>query len=222
MSGIIQALFGPPPKSPDELCKEWRRNLASEGRKIDMQVRKIQREEQKAVKSAKTAAKTGDMVVVRMLSKEILHSRKAVKRLITAKTQMNSIGMQLQQQASTLKLAGTMQKSTQIMGQMNSLMKISEIQGTMQAMSREMAKAGFLEENINETLDSALDGDISDTELDTEVGKVVEEVLHDKMQGAHVGAGRIPQAQAQAEPEEEEEDPDDAELMAKFAKLKGQ
>ena len=224
MAKVFEALFGAPKKSPEEEVKEWRRQLSSEQRKIDGQVRKIQREEQKAVVSAKQAGKQGDNVAVRMLAKEILGARKAVKRLITAKTQMNSIGMQLQQQASMLKLAGTMQKSTQIMAQMNQLTKIPELQAVVMNMSREMTKAGLIEEMMDETMESALDGEISDSELDTEVGKVVEEVMQAKMEGARVGTSRIPQKQqvaqaAPAEVEEADEDGDD-ELMARYAQLK--
>lgn len=221
MSKIMEALFGGPKKTPEESAKEWRRELSSEQRKIDSQVRKIQREEQKAVTSAKQAGKLGDQVAVRMLAKEILNARHAVKRLITAKTQMNSVGMQLQQQASMLKLAGAMQKSTQIMTQMNQLTKIPELQAVMMNMSREMMKAGLIEEMVDETMESALDGDISDSELDVEVGKVVEEVMQVKMEGARVGASRLPQKQqvavAEEAPAEEEEDD---ELMARYAQLK--
>jgi charged multivesicular body protein 3 len=221
MSKLLETLFGAPKKTPEEQAKEWRRELSSEQRKIDAQVRKIQREEQKAVISAKQAAKMGDNVAVRMLAKEILGARKAVKRLITAKTQMNSIGMQLQQQASMLKLAGTMQKSTQIMAQMNQLSKVPELQAVVMNMSREMTKAGLIEEMMDETMESALDGDISDSELDTEVGKVVEEVMQAKMQGARVGSSKIPEKQEQQQAEEEPVDDEaDDELMARYAQLK--
>ena len=79
MAKVFEALFGAPKKSPEEEVKEWRRQLSSEQRKIDGQVRKIQREEQKAVVSAKQAGKQGDNVAVRMLAKEILGARKAVE-----------------------------------------------------------------------------------------------------------------------------------------------
>jgi charged multivesicular body protein 3 len=221
MSKILESLFGPPKKSPEEQAKEWRRELNAEQRKIDAQVRKIQREEQKAVVSAKQAAKMGDNVAVRMLAKEILGARKSVKRLITAKTQMNSVGMQLQQQASMLKLAGTMQKSTEIMAQMNTLCKIPELQAVVMNMSREMTKAGLIEEMMDDTMESALDGDISDSELDTEVGKVVEEVMQAKMQGARVGSSKIPEKQKEPVQAEEAaaEDEEDDELMARYAQL---
>jgi charged multivesicular body protein 3 len=223
MSGIIQSLFGPPKKSPEEQSKEWVKQLRSEGHKLDAQIRKIQAAERKVTLSAKQAAKKDDTVAVRMLAREIIGSRKAVKRLYTAKAQMNSVSMQLQQQQSQLKLTGAMQKSAQIMAQMNQLTHVNEVQQVMQGLSREMTKAGLLEEMMNDTIDSALEDDVDEGELDEEVGKVVEEMMHAKMSGAHVGAGKLPQRQQVAAEEEPaaEDDEEADELMAKFNALRG-
>mmetsp|Transcript_50253 Transcript_50253/g.57819 ORF Transcript_50253/g.57819 Transcript_50253/m.57819 type:complete len:227 (-) Transcript_50253:43-723(-) len=224
MSSIVQALFGPPKKSPEEQAKEWIRQLHTEARKVDSQIRKITVAEKKCMMSAKQAAKKDDNVAVRMLSREILHSRKAVKRLYTAKAQMNSVAMQLQQQNSQLKLTGAIQKSTQIMSSMNQLMKVGEIQQIMMGMSKEMTKAGLIDEMVSDTLDSALGDDDNEDELDEEVSKVVQEVVQQKLTGAHVGVGKIPSGkQAVAAVEDAEEAEDDAEadeLMAKFQALR--
>jgi charged multivesicular body protein 3 len=53
----------------------------------------------KVKRSLKEAAKKGDKTVCTMLAKEIVRSRKAKDRLHTSKAQMNSVVMQLQQQA---------------------------------------------------------------------------------------------------------------------------
>ena len=106
---------------------------------------------------------------------------------------------------------------------MNQLTKIPELQAVVMNMSREMTKAGLIEEMVDETMESALDGEISDTELDDEVGKVVAEVMQAKMEGARVGTSKIPQKQQVAEPAEAVEAPDDEdddELMARYAQLK--
>ncbi|EKF29117.1 SNF7-like protein, putative [Trypanosoma cruzi marinkellei] len=207
-------------EDPQEQTKLWRRNLSTEMRKIDTQIRKIQREEMKVKQAAKTAARKGDTVAVRMLSKEIIRARHAVKRLYSARTQMNSISMHLQQQASQIKLAGNIQKSAVIMTQMNELMRVQEVQATMRAMSKEMMKAGLIEETINDTVDNALDEEISNAELDDEVNKVVEEVMHGKMQGTTVGQTKLPQTQQVTE-EVNAADEDEDDLLEKFNALRG-
>ncbi|CBH18004.1 SNF7-like protein, putative [Trypanosoma brucei gambiense DAL972] len=206
---------------PEEKAKEWRRQLNSEMRKLDLQIRKIQREEMKVKQTARQAAKKGDTVVLRMLAKEIIHSRKAVRRLHTARTQMNSISMQLQQQVSQIKLAGRIEASAVVMTQMNQLMHIREVRESIQSLGREMTKAGLIEEMMNDTIDDVLDGDISDTELEDEVEKVVVEVTQGKMEGTVVGTSRLPEVQQEQEAENEGELESDDELVARLNMLRG-
>lgn len=204
--------------TPEEEVKMWTRNLRSEQRKMEMQITKIRREEAKTKMMMKQAAKQGDQVAVRMLAKEMIRTRKAVNRMYASKAQMNSVTMQLQNQVSQMKMTGSLQRSGEIMKEMNNLVKVKEVQQTMMAMSREMAKAGLIEETMNETLDSALDDEISDTELEDEVNKVVMETVQGQMSGARVGASKLPQkqqAQEEAVPDEDED-----ELMQKFNALR--
>jgi charged multivesicular body protein 3 len=206
--------------TPEEEVKQWTRSLRSEQRKIEMQITKIRREEAKTKMAMKQAAKQGDEVAVRMLAKEMIRSRKAVNRMYASKAQMNSVAMQLQNQVSQLKMTGSLKKSGEIMKEMNNLVKVKEVQQSMMAMSREMAKAGLIEETMNETIDSALDDDISDTELEDEVNKVVMETVQGQMSGARVGSSKLPQKQQQAQEEEEVPDDEDDELMQKFNALR--
>jgi len=58
----------------------------------------IQREEEKVKRSMKEAAKKGNKDVCIILAKEILRSRKTINKLITSKTHMSSIQMQMKNQ----------------------------------------------------------------------------------------------------------------------------
>lgn len=62
----------------------------------------IQREEDKVKRSMKEAAKKGNKDVCIILAKEILRSRKTINKLITSKTHMNSIQMQMKNQLCKL------------------------------------------------------------------------------------------------------------------------
>jgi charged multivesicular body protein 3 len=219
---LFQALFGAPKKTPDEMAKEWRSKLQQEGRGIDRQMRNIQREELKVKTAARQAAKKGDTGAVRLLAKELIHSRKAVQRLHTAKTQMSSVGMQLQLQQSQLKMAGTLQRSTQIMAMMNNLCRVTEVGAVMRSLSQEMSKAGIMEEMMGEALDDAFD-DVDESELDTEVNKVVDEIMQSTLAGAKVGTSELPIAEAEPEQEPVEAEPEedeDEELAKRFASLR--
>ncbi|GFZ20429.1 SNF7 family protein [Actinidia rufa] len=55
----------------------------------------------------------------------------------------------------------------------NDLMKAPEIAITMQEFSKEMTKAGIIEETVNDAIDSALDSEDIEDEIDEEVDKVL-------------------------------------------------
>eukprot|EP00758_Cryptobia_borreli_P005789 Tbor_TRINITY_DN4987_c8_g3::TRINITY_DN4987_c8_g3_i1::g.9817::m.9817/K12193/VPS24, CHMP3; charged multivesicular body protein 3 len=234
---MIARLFGQPKKSPEEQAKEWRRQLTKEQRNIDTQIRRIRTEEQNTIKAAKDAAKKEDLIVLKILANDILLSRKAVNRMITAKTHMNSISMQLQHQMSQLKMAGTISKSTEIMTSMNQLMRAGEVREVAMALGREMMKAGLIDEMISETMDDVIGDGVEEEELEEEVAKVVDEMMQSKMAGTRITTSRIPvnnnnssnvcvsQGVREGEgPGEEatveDEDENDVELMAKFQSLK--
>ncbi len=75
-----------------------------------------------------------------MLAKEVVQSRKAIKRLHTAKANLNSVELQIRQQSSQLRVIGSLQQSNEVMKSMQQLVKLPELQKIMMDMSREMMK----------------------------------------------------------------------------------
>ncbi|KAK3697025.1 hypothetical protein QZH41_012491, partial [Actinostola sp. cb2023] len=100
----------------------------------------IQNEEMKVKRSIKEAAKRGDKDVCRILAKEMIHSKKAVNKMYASKAQLNSVDMSMKNQLATLRMAGAMEKSTEVMSAMQKLVKIPQIQASMMELSREMMK----------------------------------------------------------------------------------
>ncbi|GFS16809.1 charged multivesicular body protein 3, partial [Elysia marginata] len=76
---------------------------------------------------------------------------------------------------ATLRVAGALAKSTEVMQSMQQLIKLPEIQATMREMSKEMMKAGIIEEMMDDTME-ALDDEELDEEADEEVDKVLYEI----------------------------------------------
>merc|ERR1719412_2752579 len=150
----MMGLFGKS-KAPDpkEQVQEWTKQIRREGTKIDRQINGIKREEIKVTRSLKAAAKKGDKDVCLILAKEVIHARKTVNKLYTAKANLNSIQLQMKGQLATLRVTGALQTSTEVMQSMQSLVRLPEIQKTMQELSREMMKAGILEEMVEDTME---------------------------------------------------------------------
>ena len=81
-----------------------------------------------------------------------------------------------------MKIAGSMKASTDVMKSMSNLMRIPELQKTMHEMSKEMMKAGIIDEMINDTMDSVLDEDGElDNIADAEVDKIISEITQGKL-----------------------------------------
>eukprot|EP00112_Aurelia_sp_Birch-Aquarium-sp1_P005600 Seg164.14 transcript_id=Seg164.14/GoldUCD/mRNA.D3Y31 product="Charged multivesicular body protein 3" protein_id=Seg164.14/GoldUCD/D3Y31 len=169
-------LFGKTPqKDPKEQVREMTSNVRKEGRKLDRQIRAIKMEEAKVQKSLKDAAKNGQKDVCTILAKEIIRSRRAVNKLYSSKAQLNSVELQMKNQLATLRVSGSLQKSTEVMQFMQSLVKVPEIAASMQELSREMMKAGIMEEMIEDTFESLEDDDMEEAAQE-EVDKILFEI----------------------------------------------
>jgi hypothetical protein len=130
--------------------------------------------------------------------------------------------------AATARAVGHLQKSADVMKLVNGLMKTPEMAVTMQEFSKEMLKAGVIEEVMSDELDSALDNDDIEEEIEEEVDKVLSELAGETAAQLPAAARRehaTKQADAQTEPVPEKEEAvaeggdDDAELEALRARL---
>ena len=150
----MMGLFGKSKsRDPKEQVQEWCKKIRKEGYNLDRQINSIKREEAKVTKSLKDAAKRGDSDVCKLLAKEIINSRKSVNKLYTAKANLNSVQNQMKGQLATVKVSGALAQSADVMKSMNALIKIPETQKVMMEMSKEMMKAGIIEEMMEDTME---------------------------------------------------------------------
>jgi len=206
-------LFGKSkPADPKALVDGWTKQIRKEGYGLDRQIRQIQRGEQAAIKSIKESTKKGDSASAKVLAKEVVHSRKAVNKIYTAKANLKSVEMQMKAQAAQVRIAGSLSQSADVMKCMTQLVKVPEIQKTMQEMSKEMMKAGIIEEMMEDTMEMMADDD----ELEEDVQNAVDQILNEVMSGKISKVPAVPEASISlpepgtgtvpVEPEPEEED----------------
>ncbi|XP_040999822.1 vacuolar protein sorting-associated protein 24 homolog 1-like isoform X1 [Juglans microcarpa x Juglans regia] len=165
-----------PKLSPQEQVRDWQRRLRQECRNIERQIRDVQREEKIVHKAIREAAKRNDMGSAKTLAKEIVMSRKTVNRLHENKAQLNSISMHLGESVAIARTVGHLSKSAEVMKLVNNLMKAPEMALTMQEFSKEIIKAGVIEEFVTDAVDSALDSEDIEEETEEEVDKVLTEI----------------------------------------------
>ncbi|PVD30545.1 hypothetical protein C0Q70_09813 [Pomacea canaliculata] len=188
-------------RPPKEMVQEWTHKIRKEGYSLDRQIRNIQREEEKTKRMLKDAAKKGDKDTCRILAKEIVHARKAISRIYASKAHLNSVQLSMKQQLANLRISGALEKSTQVMVSMQQLLKVPEIMATMREMSKEMAKAGILEEMVDDAMESVNDDEELEEAAEGEVDKVLWELT--AAIGATAGTSQVA----------EEDDEEDLESM---------
>ncbi len=150
---------------------------------------------------------------VRMFAHELLRSRRAHSRLITAKAQLNSVQMQVNEAFALRKIEGSIRASVGVMRDVNALIRLPEMAGTMRELSVELMKAGIIEEMVGENLpeDDLLE---EEEEAEGEVDKILGEILKDKMEktGA-LPSVPLPQQPQQTPAQLEDEDEDTEAMM---------
>ncbi|XP_038046853.1 charged multivesicular body protein 3-like [Patiria miniata] len=217
-------LFGKTPqKDPKEQVQEWTRSLNRESRKLDRQIRSIEREELKVKRSLKDAAKKGQKDVLKILAKEIVNSRKAVRRIHTSKAQINSVSMQMKNQLALIRMSGAMEKSADVMKYMSQLCRVSDVQATMMEMSKEMMKAGIIEEMVEDTFESLEDDDEMEEATEQEVEKILFEITAGHLSDAPRAVNDdlpVPAGATAASDEEEEAAEDISEMQARLEALR--
>ncbi|KAK3683808.1 charged multivesicular body protein 3 [Podospora appendiculata] len=155
---------------------------------------------------------------VRGFARELIRARRASARMVTGKAQLNSVQMQVNETFALRKIEGSIRASVGIMKDVNSLVRLPELAITMTELSKELMKAGIIEEMVGESLPESdiAEDDLFLDEADTEVDKVLSEILKDRME--KTGAlPSMPQQQAQeevpAQQQAVDEDEEDTEAM---------
>lgn len=140
----------------------------------------------------------------RTFARELLRVRKQSARLATSKAQLQSVHMQVNEAFSMRKIEGSIKASTGIMKNVNSLVRLPELTGTMRELSQELVKAGVIEEMVEDMMpDAEMEGE--DEEAEDEVDKVLSEILKDKLPASKVDEPDLPAAPIHVEEEEQDE-----------------
>lgn len=133
-------------------------------------------------------------VELKTFARELVRIRKQNARLTTSRAQLQSVQMQVNEAFSVRKIQGSLKKSTGIMKDVNTLVKLPELSGTMHQLSTELVRAGIIEEMVDDAITDPNMIEEEEEEADAEVDKILQEILQ----------GKLSQAQKPEKPLEEE------------------
>jgi charged multivesicular body protein 3 len=211
MDAIRGLLWRPTPEEQKRKCNAL---VRANVRKLDRDIQQLKAAEVKTknliLQASKRAQRNPSQAKqaaqdTRIFARELIRARKQSARLATSKAQLQSVQMQVNEAFSVRKIEGSIRASTGIMKDVNSLVRLPELTGTMRELSAELVRAGIIEEMVGDSLpeNELLEGE--DDEAEAEVEKTLTEILKDRLPATAQKTEELP-AQPAEELEEEEED----------------
>lgn len=154
--------------------------LRKNKRELERSLNQLQPLKKKTEGLVKKAAKSGDYKSAKIYARELVNINKQQKKLHLSKTRLESITMSVNEQWQMKKLTQSILVSTGVMKDVNLLTNLGMMTGTFQELSKELMKAGI----INEMMDDMVDLDPIDDDLETEsqeeVNKIIESLTQEK------------------------------------------
>merc|ERR1719507_1193525 len=129
-------------------------------------------------------AKAGQMDAVKIMAKDLVRTRKAVKKFMLMKANIQAVSLKIQTLKSQNSMAQAMKGVTKAMMMMNKQMKLPEIQKIMD----------MKEEMMNDVMDDAMGDEDDEEETDAIVTQVLDELglqLGDQLSGVNAPAGSL-------------------------------
>ncbi|RKU43314.1 Vacuolar protein-sorting-associated protein 24 [Coniochaeta pulveracea] len=212
----IRGLFAKP--DPAAQMRKCNMLIRSNMRKLDRDIAQVKAVETKTknliLAADKRAARDPSRRAqaqkeVRDFARELIRARKTSARLITSKAQLSSVQMQVQEAFAMKKIEGSIRASVGVMKDVNSLVRLPELAGTMRELSVELTKAGIIEEMTEDMLPDTMGLEDEEEEAEGEVDKVLGEILKDKMERTgSLPSVPLPKQEVPAQVEEDEESED--------------
>lgn len=208
----MEWLFGRK-KTPAEMLKEHQRALKKSVRGIEREERELNKQAEKLKNDIRKSAKEQQMAVCRIQAKDLVRTRKHIRKMLQMKTQIQAVSLKIQTMKSTATMAEAMKGVSKAMGKMNRTMNMPQLQQVMRDFERE---AGIMDAK-QDMMDDMIDGAMEDEEDEQEADSMVQQVLEEL--GLDVGAGLVDADMVKPVPAQAEK-AEDEDLMARLNALR--
>ncbi|GMM33825.1 ESCRT-III subunit protein [Saccharomycopsis crataegensis] len=179
MDFIKKKIWGPDPKEQMRKCNSLLRKNKNQ---LDRSINGLNPLIKKTESLIKQSVKKNDVKSAKLYAKELINIKKQKSRLVTSKAHLDSIGMQINESFTMLKLQGKISSTTGIMKEVNTLVRLPELTGTMNQLQQELMKSGIINEMIEDTVDGFAEMDDEfEEEAEEEINKVIADVTNVKL-----------------------------------------
>merc|ERR1719438_401166 len=139
-------------------------------------------------------AKQGQMDAVRIMAKDLVRTRRYVKKFMLMRANIQAVSLKIQTLKSQNAMAQAMKGVTKAMMNMNKQMKLPEIQKIMQEFEKQSEIMDMKEEMMSDVIDDALGDEDDEEESDAIVTQVLDELglqLSDQLTGVPAASGTV-------------------------------
>ncbi|XP_065834045.1 charged multivesicular body protein 2a-like [Oscarella lobularis] len=172
---MMSWLFGKR-KTPEEILKQNQRALNKTIRELDREKNKLESQEKKVIADIKKMAKQGQMEAVRIMAKDLVRTRRYVKKFILMKANIQAVSLKIQTLRSTAQMASAMKGVTKAMATMNKQMNLPQIQKIMMEFEKQTEIMDMKEEMMSDAVD-----DVIGEEEDEEEGEAIVQQVFDEL-----------------------------------------
>lgn len=179
--------------------------LRKNKRELDRSLNQLKLLQHKSESLIRKSVKSGDLKSAKIYAKELIGIKNQYNKLYTSKTRLESINMSLNEQYQLKNLTNSISSSTSIMKDVNSLIHIGAISQNMQELSKELTKAGIINEMMDDMVDFEMDDELEEESAE-EVNNIIKELTEGKLNKIESSANsELIQTEAEVEEEEEED-----------------
>ncbi|TRY74522.1 hypothetical protein TCAL_09208 [Tigriopus californicus] len=180
--------------TPDEMLRKNQRALTKAMRELDRERAKMEQQEKKIIADIKKMAKAGQMDAVKIMAKDLVRTRRYVKKFMLMRANIQAVSLKIQTLKSQNSMAQAMKGVTKAMQNMNKQMKLPEIQKIMMEFEKQSEMMDMKEEMMSDVIDDAMGDEDDEEESDAVVNQVLDELglqLTDDLANMSVPSGSL-------------------------------
>uniref|UniRef100_A0A182J6S3 Vacuolar assembly/sorting protein DID4 n=1 Tax=Anopheles atroparvus TaxID=41427 RepID=A0A182J6S3_ANOAO len=189
----MEWLFGKK-MSPDEMMRKNQRALNKAMRDLDREKMKMEQQEKKIIADIKKLAKENQMDAVKIMAKDLVRTRRYVRKFMLMKANIQAVSLKIQTLKSQNAMGEAMKGVTKAMTNMNRQLNLPQIQKILHEFEKQSEIMDMKEEMINDAMDDAMEDEGDEEETDAIVSQVLDELglqLNDQLSGLPQASGSL-------------------------------
>lgn len=163
-------------------------------RDLDRERAKMEQQEKKVIADIKKLAKDNQMDAVKIMAKDLVRTRRQVRKFMLMKANIQAVSLKIQTLKSQNTMAQAMKGVSKAMANMNRQMNLPQIQQILHEFEKQSEIMDMKEEMINDVIDDAMEDEGDEEEGDAIVSQVLDELglqLTDQLSGLPAASGSL-------------------------------